>query len=137
MDKNILNTLKPTQMVHVATCEGFEPRVRPMTMICLDGRLYFATGSSDNKSSQIAANPHAEFCLLLPGDGCTGYLRGRGRLRQVDEVVVKKGVADFATFIYNYWRDAADPGFRLYEMELSQLRYMEPGADLEEVTDLA
>lgn len=131
MDKEILNLFKPTQMVHLATCEAGQPRLRPMTLICRDGHFYFATGSHDGKSAQIALNPQAEFCLLLRKETNAGYLRGSGILRQIDDYGCRKEIADFATFIYDYWKDPADPDFRLYELELEQLKYMRPGDDLD------
>lgn len=136
MTLEILDTLQATQMVHLATCENGQPRLRPMTLICKGRRLYFATGATDHKSAQIAANPRAEFCLLYRDGANTGYLRGSGTLAQVDEVPRKKEIADFATFIYDYWQDAADPGYRLYELQLDQLRYMKPGDMLESVLDI-
>lgn len=132
----ILETLKPTQMVHLATCENGQPRLRPMTLICKDGRLFFATGSTDSKSSQIAVNPQAEFCLLLQSATNSGYLRGSGRLLQIEDISLRKEIADFATFIYDYWQDPADPGYRLYELELKQLRLMQPGEMTEQLTEL-
>lgn len=136
MDISILDTLKPTQMVHLATCEGSEPRVRPMTLIARGRELFLATGASDNKSAQLEANPNAEFCLFLREEAVSGYLRGRGLLLREDAARIKKEVADFAPFIYNYWSDPADPGYRLYRLELRQLRYLKPGEMLEEVLEL-
>lgn len=136
MAHSLLDKLKPTQTVHLATCENDQPRLRPMTMICKDGRLFFATGSADSKSSQIAGNPKAEFCLLLQNATNSGYLRGSGNLRQITDIRVKKEIADHATFIYDYWQDPADPAFRLFELELQQLRYLKPGEMTEQVNEL-
>lgn len=136
MNIEILDTLAATQMVHVATCEGNEPRLRPMTLIAKDRRLWFATGARDNKSAQIAANPASEFCLLLREGQYSGYLRGRGRLRLVTDIGLKQEVADHAPFIYDYFRDASDPDYCLHEFELKQLSYLKPGEMYEEVLEL-
>ncbi|MBW6514233.1 MAG: pyridoxamine 5'-phosphate oxidase family protein [Candidatus Syntrophosphaera sp.] len=135
MEERIIALLKPTQMVHLATCESGQPRLRPMTMIYLDGSFYFATGAADSKCAQIAANHRAEFCLLLKKETNSGYLRGSGMLRQVDDLGLRKEVADFAPFLLDYWQGPADPAFRLFVMDLKQLRYMKPGDDYEVVTD--
>lgn len=134
MNISILDTLKPTQMVHLATCEGNEPRLRPMTLIAKGRRLFLATGARDNKSAQIAANPNAEFCLYYSAEEGSGYLRGRGGLLRADDL--RQEIADFAPFIYAYWKDASDPDYRLYELKLRQLRYLQPGAMYEEVLEL-
>ena len=131
-----IKALAATQMAFLATCENLEPRLRPMTLICKGGKVYFATGAADGKSLQIAANPNAEFCSLYREGKYSGYLRGRGILRQIEAVERKKEIADFATFIYDYWKDPADPNYRLFELELRQLRYLKPGEMYEEIADL-
>ncbi len=123
--------LKVTQMVYIATMEDDQPHLRPMTLIWWERRFWFATGSRDAKVAQIKANPKVEWSLLLPGDGCTGYLKCTGSMREERDSSVRRAVADAARFLYNYWKDADDPDFILYEMLPSRMRYMEPGADLE------
>lgn len=124
--------LKITQMVYIATTEGDQPHLRPMTLIWWSGRFWFATGSRDAKVAQIKANPKVEWSLLLPGEGCTGYLKATGAMREETDPAVRRSVADAARFLYNYWKDADDPDFILYEMQPARMRYMQPGADLEE-----
>jgi len=127
MKQTILSLLKKLQAVQLATVEGDQPRLRPMTMIVKDGRFYFATGSRDNKTKQLDSNSKAEFCLLLPSGKSTGYLRGSGKMHKVEDQKVKKAVADWAEFIYDYWKEASDPDFILYELHLKQIRHMVPG----------
>ena len=102
-----------------------------MTLIVKGDRFFFATGSKDNKTSQLDSNCKAEFCLLLPANNNTGYLRGSGKMSKVSDQNTRKEVADWAEFIYNYWREASDPDFVLFELNMQQIRYMEPG-DMQE-----
>lgn len=127
MSIDVFSLLKPTQMVHLATVEGTEPRLRPMTLIVMERRLFFATGSTDAKTAQIAANPATEWCLLERGGDYTGTMRCRGTMTLVSDPSLKQQVADHARFIYDYWRDAADPDFVLFELQPAQFRYMAPG----------
>lgn len=127
MSIDVFSMLKPTQIVHVATIEGNEPRLRPMTLIVMERRMFFATGSTDAKTSQIASNPAVEFCLLEKSEQYTGTLRCRGILVPAQDVSLKQQVADHAPFVYEYWQDAADPDFVLYEVNPAQFRYMAPG----------
>ncbi|MDD2597104.1 MAG: pyridoxamine 5'-phosphate oxidase family protein [Candidatus Cloacimonetes bacterium] len=124
--------LKTLQMVHVGTVEGAYPKLRPMTMIYYAGGFWFATGSKDAKTAQLKDNPHAIWSLIIPGEGCTGYLKGEGMMREERDLTVRKAIADHAKFLYDYWQDAADPDFILYQMQISALRYMKPGAMYEE-----
>ncbi len=135
MKERILSILNKRQAVSLATVEGDQPRLRPMTLIVKEGRFYFATGSTDEKTRQIDGNNKAEFCLLLPSGNNTGYLRGSGQMKKVQSMPEKKEVADWAQFIYDYWKEASDPDFVLYELELRQIRYMEPGDMKETVMD--
>ncbi|HPF08299.1 MAG TPA: pyridoxamine 5'-phosphate oxidase family protein [Candidatus Cloacimonadota bacterium] len=128
--------LKKLQMVHLATIEADQPRLRPMTMIYWQQRFWFATGSQDRKAIQLKANPKAEWCLIVPGEDCTGYLKGSGVMRTETDPAIRKALADYAQFLYDYWKDASDPDFVLYEMQISELKLMLPGAMLEQdVTD--
>lgn len=135
MKENILSHLKKTQMVSLATCEGDQPRLRPMTLIVKEGRFFFATGSKDSKSKQLKANPKAEFCLLISNDKNSGYLRGSGILETVTEQSTRKEIADWAEFIYDYWKEATDPDYCLYELMLNQTRFMAPGEMTETVSE--
>jgi uncharacterized pyridoxamine 5'-phosphate oxidase family protein len=135
MKNKILSLLTKYQAVHVATCEGDQPRLRPMTLIVKEGRFYFATGSRDNKARQLDNNNKAEFCLLLPADKNTGYIRGSGKMEKVQDQDVRKEVADWAEFIYNYWKEANDPDYVLYELKLEQIRHMEPGEMVETLVE--
>ena len=135
MKQRILSIFQKRQAVSLATVEGDQPRLRPMTLIVKEGRFYFATGSQDNKTRQLDGNNKAEFCLLLPSGQNTGYLRGSGKLKKVQNLPEKKDVADWAEFIYDYWKEASDPDFVLYELELRQIRYMPPGEMKETLVD--
>jgi len=126
------DSLKLTQMVHLATVDGECPRLRPMTMIWYDKAFFFATSAGDNKARHLQENPNAEWCLLLPGDNCTGYLKGSGILQKVDDARLRKAVADKARFLYDYWQSPTDPDFVLYRMQVQSLRLMPPGAMYEE-----
>jgi uncharacterized pyridoxamine 5'-phosphate oxidase family protein len=134
MDSNTI--FNKIQMVDLATAEGDQPRLRPMTLIYMDKHFYFATGSNDNKTKQLQANPKAEFCMLIKNESNSGYVRGSGKMQIVTEQTLRKAVADFAVFLYDYWKDAADPDFVLFELLLSDLRYMKPGEMYEEVIPL-
>jgi uncharacterized pyridoxamine 5'-phosphate oxidase family protein len=122
-----------TQTVSVASVDESKPRLRLMTLICMNERLFLATGSGDNKTRQWALNPNLECLLPLSGDAGNGYLRIGGEARVVRDLALKQEVAETAKFIYNYWQDSANPDFILYEVLPREWRYLQPGADLEEV----
>jgi uncharacterized pyridoxamine 5'-phosphate oxidase family protein len=59
--------------VILATSEEDQPRLRPVTLIHLDGRFLITTGTKSSKVDHILKNPKVEFLLLLPEEGNTGY----------------------------------------------------------------
>lgn len=53
MNKTLRNYLKDKMMVDLATVEGLQPRVRPITLMYYKDSFWIATGKSDAKSRQI------------------------------------------------------------------------------------
>jgi len=135
MKETILALLRKIQPVTLATCERDQPRLRPMTLIVKDQRFYFATGSTDSKSTQLATNPRAEFCLNITTEANSGYLRGSGEMKRVTDQSIRKEIADWAEFIYQFWADSTDPDYCLYELELRQTRYIAPGEMKETISE--
>ncbi|MDD2331663.1 MAG: pyridoxamine 5'-phosphate oxidase family protein [Candidatus Cloacimonetes bacterium] len=127
MKDELKNLFDKTQVVDLASCDGKQPRVRPMTLIIMNDRLFLATGSTDAKTRELSSNPLSEFCLKIRDGKFTGTLRVSGSMIPVDEYATRKAVADFSGFIYDYWKDPADPDYILFEMHPSQYQYMAPG----------
>lgn len=108
--------LESIQAVSVASVECDQPRLRPMTLICMKQRLFLATGAKDSKVKQWQKNPKTECLLALKSEAGNGYLRIAGGLVVVQDLALKQMVADHAKFIYNYWQDPASPDYILYEL---------------------
>lgn len=58
--ERVLDRFKETQFVALATFDGARPRVRPMTLICLDRRFWMVTSAASSKVMQIRQNPDVE-----------------------------------------------------------------------------
>ena len=56
LKKEIFAYFKQTQPVYLATNDGNEPRVRPVTLIWFEEKFWIATGSSDAKVKQLFSN---------------------------------------------------------------------------------
>ncbi len=127
MKKIVLSHLQKTQLAQLATSENDQPYVRPMTLIVYQERFFFATGSKDNKSKQIQANPKTEFCVSVTQEKSTGTIRARGIMQVVTDLPTKKAVTDWAEFIYQYWKDYTDADYTLFEFIPDEVEYMAPG----------
>jgi uncharacterized pyridoxamine 5'-phosphate oxidase family protein len=132
LKEEILALLKNTQPVYLASCEGLQPRVRPVTLIFFREHFFVATGSTDAKTAQMKMNPFFEFCLYLNNTINSGYIRVAGVAEEICNQPLRKEVSDFASFIYNYWEDTTNPDFALFEMRAEEVRYLAPGSQYEE-----
>src|SRR6202521_488978 len=60
-----LAVVKSDRFPHLATLDGDQPRVRPVSPVRTDGfTVYVANLRSYNKTVEIAANPRVELCYL-------------------------------------------------------------------------
>lgn len=112
---------------YLATSVDDQPYVRAMMLIKRNGRLFYATGTTDGKVPQLVRNPKVEVCVLL-GEGDNG---GSLRLRGVAEFVTdpeKRGdIHGCVGFIQSFWSDPQDPAWELVEIKPGYLELMRPG----------
>ena len=112
---------------YVATCDGGQPRVRPMMLIYVDGVFYYATGTSDAKAAQLMRNPKTEVCVLLGEGDDGGSLRMTGKMSFVYDEDVRAKIHDCVGFTQSFWAEPQDPGFTLLEFKPRTLQLMRPG----------
>lgn len=118
---------KDMQVVFLATEEGGQPKVRPVTLLHFDEKMWVTTGASDNKIRQIRANPKIEFCLLLKAGENSGYVRCVAEAEIVSDAATRALVADRAPFFKEFWKTADDPGYALLRIHPKELEYVRPG----------
>ncbi len=124
--KEALGHFGKTQQVFLATLEGGQPRVRPVTMLQIDGRFWVLTGTGDAKSEQIRENPEMEFCFLIKQGEHTGYVRGSGSAKIVKGAILKKDIAKQCDYFYDHWKSPEDPNYALIELRPENIEYMRP-----------
>ncbi len=133
MPRKLLNTIlahfKEIQQVSLATIEGDSPRVRPVMLLRINNRFFFATFHSDAKMGQIKANPRIEFCLMLKGNYASGYVRGKGKASLCDEISLKEKVLKMIPVFSKYFPDSGDKNFALVELLIDTYEYMPIGSD--------
>ena len=112
--------------VFLATTDGDQPKVRPVTLIHLGKKLYVTTGSDNAKVKQIARNPRIEFCLLLEKGESKGTLRAECVARIVEDKEVKADVFNSISFAKEYWEGPEDPSYTVIELKPVSLEYMKP-----------
>lgn len=123
----VFSHFKKMQNVFFATADADQPKVRPVTMLYYNDRLWVGTGTQDAKLRQIRQNRKIEFCMLVKGENTTGYVRGTGRAVIIEDAATRKLLADAMPYFQDFWKDPADPRFTLLEIIIEQIEYMEPG----------
>ena len=59
-------------LLHLATLDGNQPRVRMLAFTVFDQKLWIVTRTGDDKIDQIRMNSNAEFTLAVKGKERTG-----------------------------------------------------------------
>ncbi len=114
--------------IFLATAEGDQPRVRPVTLIYLLNKLFVTTGTTDAKVKQIRQNPKTEFCLLFEKDERKGTIRVECAAKIVENKNVKTDVYNNISFAKEFWRSPEDPSYTVIELKPISFEYMKPGS---------
>jgi len=116
------------QNIYLATVEGDQPRLRPVTLIRSGDRLFFATGAGDAKTVQIKGNPKVEFCMLLEKGESKGTLRVECLAKAVTDMSVKSDLYNRVAFMKQFWSSPEDERFMLFELTPKGFEYMAIGS---------
>lgn len=114
------------QHVFLATADGNQPRVRPVTLIKLRNRFLVATGSMDAKVMQMKTNPKIEFCLLIKKGEKKGTIRAECTAKIIEDLSIKTTVFNKIPFIKEFFETPSDPGYALVELNPVLFEYMRP-----------
>jgi general stress protein 26 len=122
----ILNKFKETQFVALATIDGIQPRVRPMTLINLDRRFWMVTSTSSSKVIQIKQNSNVEFTYQFNENSEDCCIRILGKAKIIKDKKTKTSIAKRIYFFNNYWSSPEDPDYTLLEILPDELQYVAP-----------
>jgi uncharacterized pyridoxamine 5'-phosphate oxidase family protein len=116
------------QNVFLATADGDQPRLRPVTLMRLGDRLFFATGAGDAKVKQIRSNMKVEFYLLLEKGEAKGTVRTECAASIVTDKAVKSELYNKAPFMKEFWNNPEDKRYALIELTPTGFEYMPIGS---------
>ncbi len=109
------SVLEGAQLAWVSTVRADgRPHVTPLVMVWLDGAAYFCSGADEQKSVNIATNPHV---VLTTGcnrwdDGLDVVVEGEARI-VTDPTTLERLAAAWATKWDGSWQfEATEHGFR-------------------------
>ncbi len=127
IEKEAWDEFSGYETVMLATSEGDQPRVRPVTLIRYRDSFWVATGAESAKVAQIRADPKVELCLPLQSDAGNGYVRVAGSGEVVDDKKTKEELARYIRFFADYWEGADDPTYALIRISPREVEYLQPG----------
>ncbi|MBU1050433.1 pyridoxamine 5'-phosphate oxidase family protein [Candidatus Bipolaricaulota bacterium] len=121
---------QPGQCVYLATAEGDQPRVRPITLLNLEEKFWIATSPRSAKSRQILRNPNVEFCYPLSAECGNGYIRVSGIATITRDGDVIERIGGQIPFLTEHWTGTQDPDFCLIRITRVEIEYLEPGESI-------
>jgi general stress protein 26 len=127
--EEVWSLIKEAQCVYLATAEGDQPRVRPVSLLNLDEKFWIATTTRSAKARQIRRNPNVEFCLPLQEACGNGYIRIAGVASIVADRETVERIGGRIPFLTDYWEGIGDPNFCLIRIRRIEVEYLRPGEE--------
>ncbi len=125
--EEVWDSFSDAQSVYLATVEADQPRVRPVTLLNIDQKLWIATSPRSAKARQIRRNPNVEFCLPLSDERGNGYIRVAGLASIVADPQTRSSLGGKIPFLGEYWSGVDDPNFCLIRITRVEVEYLRPG----------
>ena len=117
-----LKVLEADRFPNLATMDGDQPRVRPVSPVRTEGfTVYVANLRSYHKTAEIEANAKVELCYL---DADHNQIRLTGVAEIVTDRAILKSVWDENPLLRNYLGSIDNPEFILYRIRPNRVRYM-------------
>ena len=117
------------ELCHVvlATQEGEHPRLRPVTLMHYNERLYFATNPASNKAKQLESNPNVEILYQWKEEPNNGYIRISGKVHKVSDIDLVSNLFYTYDFFKKLWSGPDDPSLIIYQIHVDYYDLMKPG----------
>jgi len=114
--------MKAAKFPMLATVEGDQPRVRPVSPVRTEGfTVYVANLRRYGKTAEIAANPRVEFCYT---DEEHQQVRITAEAEVVTDVGILAEIWEGNPLLRAYLRTPDNPELIVYRMKALRVRYM-------------
>lgn len=124
--KKAWNRIEGFQHVFLATDDCGHPRVRPVTLISFENKLWITTDTKSAKIRQIKANPKMEFSFAFKEKDQDCCLRVLGAAKIVRDRAIKAKLAAHFPFFKEHWKDVDDPNYTLLEIRPREVECVTP-----------
>lgn len=117
-----VNVLAADRFPYLATVDGDQPRLRPVSPVRTDGfTVYVANLRSYHKTTEIAANPKVELCYLDPNHD---QVRITGTARVVEDRQTLEEIWDENPLLRQYLGSLDNPELIVYRIDPDRVRFM-------------
>lgn len=114
--------LKADRFPYLATIDGDQPRVRPVSPVLTEGfTVYVANLKSYHKTGEIEANPNVELCYL---DSDHNQVRITGTAEVVTDRDLLQDIWDSNPLLRHYLGSIDNPALLVYRIVPRRVRYM-------------
>lgn len=114
--------LKADRFPVLATIDGQQPRVRPVSPVRTDGfTVFIANLRSYHKTVELAVNPNVELCYL---DDNHDQVRIAGVAQVVEDREVLEQIWESSPLLRNYLGSIDNPELIVYRVEPRTVRFM-------------
>jgi general stress protein 26 len=121
-----LAVIKADRFPYLATIDGDQPRLRPVSPVRTDGfTVYVANLRSYHKTAEIEANPKVELCYL---DEHHDQVRITGLAEVVAERDLLQSIWDANPLLRQYLGSIENPELIVYRIRPVRVRYMKEWA---------
>jgi general stress protein 26 len=130
--KLALDVVAADRFPHLATIDGDQPRLRPVSPVKTEGfHVHVANLKSYHKTVEIAANPRVELCYLSEGHD---QVRITGVAEVETDRAVLQAIWDSNPLLRKYLGSIENPALVVYRIRPERVRYMKEWAlDYQEV----
>ncbi|MFO0959793.1 MAG: pyridoxamine 5'-phosphate oxidase family protein [Isosphaeraceae bacterium] len=121
-----LTVIRAARFPMLATVDGDQPRVRPVSPVRTDGfTVYVANLRPYRKTREIEANPRVELCYLDQGHD---QVRITGLAEIVQDRGLLQAIWDENPLLRNYLGSIDDPQLIVYRVRPERVRFMKEWA---------
>jgi len=121
-----LDVIRTARFPQLATMDGDQPRLRPVSPVRMDGfTIFVANLRSYGKTAEIAANPKVELCYL---DTRHDQVRITGVAEELKDRVILEEIWNSNPLLRQYLGVIDNPALIVYRVRPTRVRYMKEWA---------
>src|SRR5918912_251202 len=120
--RKALDVVRADRFPHLATVDGDQPRLRPVSPVRTDGfTVYVANLRGYHKTAEIAANPKVELCYV---DDRHDQVRITGVAEVVTDAGLLREIWDANPLLRQYLGSLDNPELIVYRVRPERVRFM-------------